>query len=406
MPTVQEHEMMFVLDGGSLLQRLPWPRDETFDAICKMYVDYVQRKYSKAIIVFDGYEAGPSTKDATHLRRSGGVRGAQVNFVGGMPLKSKKEHFLANSRNKQRFIFMLGAKLEETGSKTIYAADDADVLIAKTAVDSASRCATTVIGEDTDLLVLLCFHADPTAFPIVFRSEGKSFTKQPRIWNINWLQNNLGQNVCDMLPFVHAITGCDTTSRLFGIGKGVALKKLKEGGLFKDQAEVFSREATKEEISSAGEKAIACLYGGRPGEGLDALRYRRFREKVSASTSSVQVHTLPPTAAAASYHSARVHLQVREWLDKLDNMKAEEWGWDLHDNHYEPRATDLPPAPQALLQVIRCNCKADCDSKRCTCRKHGLDCSIACGACKGVSCANSVLITEDTDDPETLDEDG
>ena len=30
----------------------------------------------------------------------------------------------------------------------------------QTAVDSAANSATTVVGEDTDLLVLLCLHAD------------------------------------------------------------------------------------------------------------------------------------------------------------------------------------------------------------------------------------------------------
>ena len=54
-------EMKYVLDGGSLLYRLPWPRDKTFDSICTMYVDYVKR-FSQRTIVIDGYEACPSTK--------------------------------------------------------------------------------------------------------------------------------------------------------------------------------------------------------------------------------------------------------------------------------------------------------------------------------------------------------
>ena len=32
--------------------------------------------------------------------------------------------------------------------------------------------------------------------------------------------------ICNLLPFAHVIAGCDTTSRLFGIGKGVALREL------------------------------------------------------------------------------------------------------------------------------------------------------------------------------------
>jgi hypothetical protein len=39
--------------------------------------------------------------------------------------------------------------------------------------------------------------------------------------------------------------------------------------------------------------------------------------------------------------------------------------------------------------MIRCNCKTDCKTMRCTCKKHGLDCSPACGICKGQTCLNS-----------------
>jgi hypothetical protein len=32
--------------------------------------------------------------------------------------------------------------------------------------------------------------------------------------------------------------------------------------------------------------------------------------------------------------------------------------------------------------VIRCNCQTDCSTMRCSCKKHGLRCSIACGNCR------------------------
>jgi hypothetical protein len=34
--------------------------------------------------------------------------------------------------------------------------------------------------------------------------------------------------VCEILPAVHVLTGCDTTSSFFGIGKKSMLKALKE----------------------------------------------------------------------------------------------------------------------------------------------------------------------------------
>ncbi|GFN73858.1 hypothetical protein PoB_000036400 [Plakobranchus ocellatus] len=109
------------------------------------------------------------------------------------------------------------------------------------------------------------------------------------------------------------------------------------------------------------------------------LRYKRFWEKVTSNITTVEVRSLPPTSAAAKYHSLRVYLEVQ----------PEVWGWQLSSGRLDPCTTDLPPAPQLLLKMIRCNCKSDCRSKRCTCRKHGLKCSLACGECKRIGCLNS-----------------
>ena len=60
--------------------------------------------------------------------------------------------------------------------------------------------------------------------------------------------------------------------------KGQLLKKTFNSNL-KKQANVFSGEATKNEIISAGEETLTCFYGGYYDEGLDVLHYKRFREK-------------------------------------------------------------------------------------------------------------------------------
>jgi len=79
----------FVLDGGALLHRVPWPRGITYDGICSLYVQYVANRYEKATVVFDGYQNGPSTKDVTHQRRAGAY-GPTVNFDSAMVAKLKK----------------------------------------------------------------------------------------------------------------------------------------------------------------------------------------------------------------------------------------------------------------------------------------------------------------------------
>jgi hypothetical protein len=103
-------DVNYVIDGGSLLHHLLWPHDSTYNTVFSLGVQYVTRKYGQATIVFDGYEDGPSTKDCTHLRRAG-AGSPTIKFEGHMVMSSKKQDFLANKTNKQRFINMFANKL-------------------------------------------------------------------------------------------------------------------------------------------------------------------------------------------------------------------------------------------------------------------------------------------------------
>ena len=58
----------YVLDGGSLLHRLPWKKGDSYNAIAESYADFTVRHYGQATVVFDGYGEGPSIKDNTHQR--------------------------------------------------------------------------------------------------------------------------------------------------------------------------------------------------------------------------------------------------------------------------------------------------------------------------------------------------
>jgi hypothetical protein len=98
---VSTTDVQYVLDGGSLLHRIPWPRGATFGKIIDMYAEYVRNRYNNVIIVFDGYGNGPSTKDHTHQRWTKGIVGTKVYFNEDTPFKSKKDLFLGNVENKK-----------------------------------------------------------------------------------------------------------------------------------------------------------------------------------------------------------------------------------------------------------------------------------------------------------------
>ena len=141
-------QVQYVLDGGALLHKLPWTKGTSWDEILRMYTQYVTRKYGKAIIVFDGYSDLPSTKDCVHKHRSKGCIGAAVHFDETMNLQTKKDEFLSNVQNKQRFINCLGNRLERTGCDVHHARGDADVLVVETAVVCAEQRQTVVVADD------------------------------------------------------------------------------------------------------------------------------------------------------------------------------------------------------------------------------------------------------------------
>lgn len=221
---------------------------------------------------------------------------------------------------------------------------------------------------------------------LYFAPEAKRNSKKPRIWHINQAIVGLGPQLCKVLPFLHALLGCDTTSRLFGIGKGVGLKLLSNKSFY-SQAEIFMKAgATAADVTAAGEIAMCRIYGHSEND-LNALRYHRFCEKVAKSTKHVELQSLPPTSSSAKYHSLRVYHQIQMWLGDME-LDPSQWGWKVKKDGLIPIESDMPAAPKYLLETIACNCKSDCVTSRCTCKKNGLKCSVASGVCKGISCRN------------------
>ena len=87
-------------------------------------------------------------------------------------------------------------------------------MIAKKGIEHARETVTYVIGED--LLVLLCDYAERGMNDLYFKSSKEG----GKCWHINSVAEAVGESICRVLPVVHALCGCDTTSRLYGIGKG------------------------------------------------------------------------------------------------------------------------------------------------------------------------------------------
>lgn len=87
----------------------------------------------------------------------------------------------------------------------------------------------------------------------------------------------MGNFVCIRILFVHALSGCDTAPKVFGIHRNKTLSKLKSDKLFAKQAGVFmNSKSTKENVINAEENALVSLYNGLGNKKLDDLRLSRI----------------------------------------------------------------------------------------------------------------------------------
>ena len=245
---------------------------------------------------------------------------------------------------------------------------------------------TFVIAEDTDILVLLCHYYKP-GMSLYMKSEKVSIKRS--FWNLKTTCAALGEKLCQNLPFLHALSGCDTTSGLHGIGKGSVLDPKKFNELMEIGENFRSSTATREDIRKFGEKALVSLYGGGSNN-LNSLRRKKFGNKAMNSIKCVDIQRLPPTEDAAKYHSYRVYLQTQVWLGNHE-LAPEDWGWKVNCGRLIPQTMDNKPVPDALLKIIHCKCKTYCGTMSCSCKRNGLFCSDYCGKCQDGLCSNIPL---------------
>ncbi|KAK4885458.1 hypothetical protein RN001_001729 [Aquatica leii] len=380
---------VYIIDGGYLLHHVVWDREETFNVIFEKYVRYLHRHYGHTVtVVFDGYsDTTKSIKAAEQRRRTTKTTSSSyIIFDEFMKVPANQQQFFANIKNKSRFISMLSDKLTIENIAVKQAQNDADVLIIETAIEKFSATNTTiVVGEDVDLLVLLTAKT-PSDKIIYFLKPGKA-QQRSEIYSSKSL--SAYPKCQNYILFLHATTGCDTTSAMFRRGKNSVLKLFEKKDLV-DCAKVFTEiDSSPQTIITKGIQFLLAVYGApKKIDCIDKYRYLTF-VKNTKNKKQVQLS---------------LYYQVQTWQG--NQLNPEDWGWKLINNTLEPIQTLLLAAPEKLLNTIFCNCKKGCSTK-CGCKKVGLQCSSACTNCQGLSCSNVQLITTEEDsydfDEETTD---
>ena len=183
----------YVLYSGSLLHRLPRKIGDSYGVIAECYADFTVRHYGG--VKFDGYGEGPSIKDNTHQRRGKSMHPV-VSFTVETEFSGKKDDFLSRDENKADMIALIITALYWK-RMPCQSPGDAGVDIVKATVERSRLCTTMLVGEDTDLLILLLHYSRRDNEAIYFRSDANKQSKEHNVYNINLLKQALGDDVCN-----------------------------------------------------------------------------------------------------------------------------------------------------------------------------------------------------------------
>ena len=290
-------------------------------------------KDSEAIqvgLVNDTYKAD-SIKGGTRKER--GESGLKVKIDGfdqHMLQGSKWQEFLNSGQNKEELIQLI-VKYMETGEGMsqlehpyIVTAGDATFSVRDHSICMLYTCNheeadtrlvlhalladsdVVVVAKDTDVLILLIWAYEQS-------SVGKKWYMKydhNKYADISEICKFLGPKICCTLPAVHAITGCDTTSYLYKVGKVKVLKKLLQAERKTDLLTDLGKDDAVSEmiLENAKEFVRTVLYSGKQRESYIETRIRLYQEMKMKSSMS-----LPPDPDSVVQVIKRAHYQAYFW---------------------------------------------------------------------------------------------
>ena len=160
-------------------------------------------------------------------------------------------------------------KLRNAGIDVIECPEDADCMIAKSTLSSAqtNEGPTAVVVDDTDVIVMLMHHWNDSMDDVVVVQQNSR-----RSWSIKTNKPSVNE-FQPYLLFLHAWSGCDTTSSTFGKGKSNVLKAFRKFSLVKTFADTITdAKSNQDEVGDASEKMFKLMYGCSVDQTLTSIR--------------------------------------------------------------------------------------------------------------------------------------
>ena len=375
-------------------------------------------------LIFDRYDLPSSLKEGTRIKRQGGQQPVYYRIntsihIAKVPMKKLLLHnktkmelteFLAQKiiqygeRIGRNVVVAWGSQCRGTNKDMSYLEsnqEEADTKILLHAIDATANGVTELRIHSPDTYV---FVLSVRRYPHLCKNT--SFVTgtghNHREIKLEKIFHAVGPAKAAALPAFHALSGADNTGCFSGKGKASCWKTFIEA----DEEVISGFSALgvdaipSRETMALIEKFVCQLYVPRTDIcTVKELRWWLFRKK------QAQSERLPPTQDALSQAILRAHYQLLVWNnDKVANPtlpSPKNFGWTADENGWVPVMTKIPPAPDAIIYLVKCKCaKERCSTKRCQRRKAGLSCTDLC------SCSDSRELCENLHDNDGDDDDG
>ena len=184
---------------------------------------------------------------------------------------------------------------------------------------------------------------------------------------IHTLAQRLGIDVCKVLPAVHTLTGCDTTSK---VGTKAAALKVNPTLYLKD----FGKNM-QTDIDKAEEYLVQVVKAGTQLKTMDALRYHLYHR-----SKNLAYHDLPATSRSIALHIQRSLYATYIQINCLKNPTLDpcQYGYG-YCNELLVAYKGMELLPDDLPQACTC---PKCATQRCICRQNKVACCVYC-KCRG-----------------------
>ena len=185
----------------------------------------------------------------------------------------------------------------------------------------------------------------------------------------------MNPEVVSILPAVHALGGCDTTSK---IGTKKASLKAAEKYGFQMLFRFGEDDLTPEMITSAEDFLVKCVSKNNEITTFDDLRYKTFHKNVF----QLDIEKLPCTSSSIVLHIKRAYLQCYRWVHAayLEDIALNpiDYGYSLNENNVLAPEIVLPEITPDNFP-IPCKCLKCSKATVCPCRLKSITC---CAFCK------------------------